>query len=295
MKDLVVNELLKAGRLLMAHPDLLLVFGIGYSLAFWLRSVAWLKLFNKKRVTVSNLYSLHMVSLLVNHLFPTKLGEVAKVYLLGREGYSSQKATSTVLYSRVIDLISLLINLFLFVTLSIKYISFDWQLFILPATIILTISVGIVWFSHWQWIKKFEVKFFNYLAQLQVALREIKFKQLLKAILLTIPSWMLEVSALAVVVKALSLEIGLIPLVVVNSFTIMAQVFHITPGGVGTYEASMSFALSLYGVDLETGLTIAVLTHSLKFIYSYLVGGLFTLRESINLMDIVRFKKKLVS
>ncbi|SDC77104.1 MULTISPECIES: lysylphosphatidylglycerol synthase transmembrane domain-containing protein [unclassified Candidatus Frackibacter] len=288
-----LDEILKAGKLLF-NPKLLLIFGLGYSLAFWLRSIAWLELFKKRNMETKDLFSLQMVSLLFNHIFPAKMGEVAKIYLLHRRDYSVAKATSTVVYSRVIDIISLIINVMIFSLLSISYISFDWKLLLLPLILITIILIGILIFSRWSLISKIQNKLFDYLLQLQQAFKEISFKQLVKAVLITIPSWILEVSAIMVVVSALGLDLGLIPLVVVNSFTIMTQVFHITPGGVGTYEASMAFILGLYGVDLELALSIAVLTHSLKFIYSYLIGGIFTLRESVKLVDIVRFKEKVI-
>ncbi|SJZ95186.1 lysylphosphatidylglycerol synthase transmembrane domain-containing protein [Selenihalanaerobacter shriftii] len=289
-----LKELIKAGRLLILNPKLLLIFAIGYSLAFWLRSIAWLELFKEKRVNIKDLFSLQMVSLLVNHVSPTKMGEMGKIYLLHQRGYTIAEATSTVVYSRVIDLISLMINVILFSLLSISYISFDWKLLILPLALITSILIGLLIFSRWSLISKIQNKLFNYLLKLQKAFKEISFKQLVKAVLITIPSWILEVSAIMIVTNTLGLDLGLIPLVVVNSFTIMTQVFHITPGGIGTYEASMAFVLGLYGVNWELALSVAVLTHSLKFLYSYIVGGAFTLYESVKLVDIVRFKEKVM-
>ena len=53
--------------------------------------------------------------------------------------------------------------------------------------------------------------------------------------------------------------------------------FHVTPGGIGVYEAAMTGALYAHGVPWEQGLALAVATHGLKFAYSYTVALAFTL------------------
>ena len=62
----------------------------------------------------------------------------------------------------------------------------------------------------------------------------------------------------------------------VMAFTILFQVFHLTPGGIGVYEASMTAALQVQGTPGGEALTLAVLTHGLKFAYAFGVGGLLT-------------------
>ena len=57
-----------------------------------------------------------------------------------------------------------------------------------------------------------------------------------------------------------------------TAFTIAFQGFQVTPGGIGLYEASLTAALSLYGVDPATALALALATHALKFAYSFAVG-----------------------
>ena len=63
----------------------------------------------------------------------------------------------------------------------------------------------------------------------------------------------------------------------VTAFTILFQVFHVTPGGIGVYEGVMTGALYAHGVPWEQGMALAVTTHGLKFAYSYTVALAFTL------------------
>ena len=80
-----------------------------------------------------------------------------------------------------------------------------------------------------------------------------------------------------VAAKALGVELSIAAAVAVTAFTILFQVFHVTPGGIGVYEAVMTGALYAHGVPWEQGLALAVATHGLKFAYSYTVALAFTL------------------
>ena len=80
-----------------------------------------------------------------------------------------------------------------------------------------------------------------------------------------------------VAAKALGVELSIAAAVSVTAFTILFQVFHLTPGGIGVYEAVMTGALYVHGVPWEQGLALAVATHGLKFAYSYTVALAFTL------------------
>ena len=77
--------------------------------------------------------------------------------------------------------------------------------------------------------------------------------------------------------RALGLELSLAAAAAVTAFTILFQVVHFTPGGIGVYEASMTAALQAQGMPGGEALTLAVLTHGLKFAYSFALGAPLTL------------------
>ena len=90
-------------------------------------------------------------------------------------------------------------------------------------------------------------------------------------------SWLLEAIVILVAANALGIELSIAAAVAVTAFTILFQVFHVTPGGIGVYEALMTGALYAHGVPWEQGMALAVTTHGLKFAYSYTVALAFTL------------------
>ena len=77
--------------------------------------------------------------------------------------------------------------------------------------------------------------------------------------------------------QATGIEISLWAAIAVTAFTILFQVCHVTPGGIGVYEASMTGAFYALGIPWEEGLALSLLTHGLQFAYSYTVAAAFTL------------------
>ncbi len=115
------------------------------------------------------------------------------------------------------------------------------------------------------------------LQHLRAELAAMSAGRIAKAALWTLPSWILEAAVLLVAAQALGADISLSAAIAVTAFIILFQVFHVTPGGIGVYEATMTGALYSLGAPWEQGLAVAVLTHGLKFAYSYTFAAAFTL------------------
>ena len=108
-------------------------------------------------------------------------------------------------------------------------------------------------------------------------LRRMSARQVGIAALWTVPAWLLEAGVVLVAAEALGVELSLVQAVAVTAFTIAAQAFQLTPGNVGVYQASMTGALYAIGIPPDQGLVLSVLTHGLKFAYSYTIAAAFTL------------------
>lgn len=100
-------------------------------------------------------------------------------------------------------------------------------------------------------------------------------------LVLTAASWILEGSVLYSAARVMGVELSITAAVWVTAMTVAGQVFHFTPGGIGTYESFMTGSLAAVGVPLETAFAVAVATHGFKFIYSYAAGGLLLWRAAV--------------
>lgn len=259
----------------LRSPMLISAVLIGYGSAFVLRSVAWKILLPSMSLTRS--VSILHASLLANHLAPIKAGEVLRPYLAIRQGVDAPSAISTTIVARVMDLMSLV-----FLT-SVLAPSLLWKQLTTPSTVAFAMVCGAGLIGS---LVIFQLRN-SVLSTVTLRIREISLsilrtpkKQLLSAALVTLPSWILEASVLLVAAQSLGTELTIQAAIAATAFTLIFQVVHITPGGVGVYEASMTAALAALGVPVNDALTIAIVAHALKFTYSFTVGTAFASIEA---------------
>ena len=303
------GEVLRAVGALAARPELLAFFVVGYSAAFLLRAIAWravlpgLPLFPAFRIL--------QASLLANHALPVKAGEALRPYLAARRGVPLADAAMTTVVSRLLDM-GCLILLSVGLLPVTAWTGSAGLALAVPAGLVAVAVVGVVWVRRLGLGRTKErggpapIRSKDILRQAQderippplrtpaggplrqiagvgealgQALRTVDGKAFVAAALWTLPSWVLEAAALVAAAEAFGAPLSVQAAVAVTAFTILFQVFHVTPGGLGMYEASMTGALILHGVPAEQALVLAVLTHGLKFAYAFTVGGAFALWE----------------
>ena len=261
-----------------AKPWLLVALVITYTGAFWLRAIAWRSLI-VHRVGLYRLFVPLQAGLLVNHLAPVKLGEFVRPLLAARYGVPIAEAATTTAVARVLDFAVLLV-----IAMSVGpfiLLTDGGEFWLRGLALSMAVIVGfgggllLIRRGHGQqWMPgPLRPRFGDFQSQL----KQVSGRQIAVAALFTLPSWILEAGVVFVAAKALGIELSIAAAIAVTAFTILFQVFHVTPGGIGVYEAVMTGALYAHGISLQEGLALAVATHGLKFAYSYSVSLLFTL------------------
>ena len=280
-------QLSAAVRSFWGQPWLPAVLVLTYTGAFWLRAVAWRSLI-VRRTSVFPLFVSMQAGLLVNHLAPLKLGELVRPLLAGRFGVPMAEAATTTAIARFLDFAVLLA--IAAVVGPIVSLSTEGGLWlrglVLPAGVMLGCGAALVLVRrgrnhHWlpgPLRSRFDV--------LRSQLGQVSGRRVASAALWTLPGWVLEAGVILVAAKALGIELSVAAAVAVTAFTILSQAFHVTPGGIGVYEAVMTGALHAHGVPWQQGLALAVATHGLKFAYSYTVALAFTLTAAGKLPEL---------
>lgn len=272
------SQLKSALHQLGDKPWLVAILLFTYTGAFLLRAVAW-------RVLTSNgihLYQLFVSiqsGLLVNHLAPVKLGEIVRPLLAARYGMPVAEAAGTTAVARYLDFAVLLaIAGVVGPAVSLTAGMDIWlEGLALPAAVILGCGSALLIMRQHRWFGRLPAPLRSRFELLREQLRRVSVRQVMLALLWTLPSWVLEAAVLIVAANALGVELAIAAAISVTAFTILFQVFHFTPGGIGVYEAVMTGALYAHGIPWEQGPALAVATHGLKFAYSYTVALAFTL------------------
>ena len=271
-------ELAHAVATLGQRPELLATLLVSYTAAFALRAVAWRQLMTT-RSGMFGLFTCLQAALLANHVLPFKLGEAARPLLAARQGAPLSEAAATTAVARLLDFGCLILIAAVCGGLATSLDGrADWlRSLAIPVVVVAGAGTALAMLRYRTFDRVLPQFLRGSINDLRTQLAQISAGRILSAALWTLPSWVLEAGVLLVAAEALGVELSVAALIGVTAFTILFQVFHVTPGGIGVYEASMTGALFAMGVPWQEGLALAVLTHGLKFAYSYTVAAVFTL------------------
>ncbi len=270
-----------------ARPLWLLLFLVAYTAAFLLRAVAWRVLLGPGG-GIYRLFVAIQAALLANHLLPFKLGELVRPIVAHRSGVPLVQATATTAVARMLDLAALVVIAGLvgpFVSLSTGD-DFWMQAMAFPALALLAAVVLLEVIRRWGLETRLPAPVLRRFTEFRSQLKQVSAARIVHAALWTLPSWVLEASVLFAVARVLGIELSITAAIAITAFTILFQIFHLTPGGIGVYEGVMSGALYAHGIPFEEGLALAALTHALKFAYSYTVSLAFTLTAARHLPEL---------
>jgi uncharacterized membrane protein YbhN (UPF0104 family) len=274
--------LLGAIKRLLNSKESFMTIIIVYTLAFLTRTISW-KLYVGINMTFRRSFFAIMYSLLVNHLLPIKVGDLVRIGIATyKTNLTIKKATESVFVMRILDLLFLgfFSGIGLIVYLGIIKITFLFLLLVLLAVVILSYVLISRFKNH--------SKLMNIYRSVIEGVSGIRGFVIISLIGF---SWILEGIVVYKVGMLLYQPISFLQAVWVNSITVAGQIFQLTPGGLGTYEAVMSWSLISLDFDEKYAYSIAVVTHTTKFLYSYAFGFLLILIFPISVNQIRRWIK----
>ncbi|WP_349290974.1 lysylphosphatidylglycerol synthase transmembrane domain-containing protein [Brevibacillus sp. NL20B1] len=246
---------------LLHHPFTLAGMALLYGMAFCLRAFAW-KWYVNKDVAFSVFLYAQFYSLFINHVLPVKAGDAVRIGLLAKEkDVQWDESLHSVVVMRSLDL--LVLAAYAGIGVFWMGLAYAWTTLFLVAGIG---AAGLVVLLRWG-MKKPLLK--KHVQIVKTAFTGPKGWFICAAIA---ASWGLEAFVVLGVTNALSIDLSVLKGLWVNSMTIAGQLFHFTPGGLGTYESVMTFSLVTAGVGWQQAYEVALLTHGWKFAFSYLAG-----------------------
>jgi uncharacterized membrane protein YbhN (UPF0104 family) len=233
-------------------------------------------------VSTGTLFSVLQTSLFLNHVLPLKGGEVARPLLGARHGVPLADAVSTTVLCRLLDFLSLVILAVALVPAVRGTGSMAFPVLFMGTLVTGALAALLV--LRWrvpQWTPSIAL---TRTARVHAVLQALRPWRVALALPVVLVSWVLEGAVLYGAAQLLGVEISVRVAVGATAFTILFQVLHFTPGGLGVYEAAMTAALAGQGVASDEALALAVLTHVMKFAYSFTVGAGFAAGEMVALL-----------
>jgi glycosyltransferase AglD len=248
-------------KAIIQSPFILFTILTVYLLSFCLKALAW-KWYLNDRPRFSTCLLGVLYSLFVNHLLPIKAGDLVRMKIMStREDISGEDAAHSVIILRLLDMICLIG----FTLIGLFVLEVDFKIpipLITIGSIVLVLAIVIV------------VRFFPAFLKRQFELFKQAFRGRNGMVIFTAIgfSWILEGVVLYGTVIVYNGNLSILEAVFANSVTVSGQIFQITPGGIANYESFLVFALRLFGFAIQEGYTIAIVTHAVKFFFSYAAG-----------------------
>ncbi|CAN5157553.1 lysylphosphatidylglycerol synthase transmembrane domain-containing protein [soil metagenome] len=260
-----------------------------FTLAIVLRALRWWSLFERsQRPPLRAIGYALLIGYFFNNILPARAGEAARVIALHRRASIPKAQTvGTVVVERLFDVLALLIILFA---------SYPWlpeiswlraaALFgVVVVTVLLTLIFVVVRYDeraiHWLLSPLRRIRREGVAERLEaaavnatrglVALRSPRIA--LRAMLLTIASWVTLGVSYAILTNAFALEVPLVAGMLVTVAINLSLVLPSSPAALGVFEAATVVALRAFDVPHAEALSYALVLHLLNLVPFLVIGA----------------------
>lgn len=275
------------------------------------RAFRWKVMLNpiKEGINSLNLFSAVMIGYAANSALPIpRLGELLRPYVISKkENLSFSSVFATIVIERILDLI-FLIFLFgvSFITLSKKIVNIlpndinPNNLIILVLLFVLILLTSFYPPFFLLIINKIikpislnvSIKLLNIFEKFKLGLIVIKKPSAyVRLIFDSFVIWFLYAVPLYITFFAFEfqndLHLGIVDAFMLLIISGIGVTIAPTPGAIGVYHILVSTAMvQLYGIPKEVGLAYATVVHIINYLLQIIVGGIYFMRENINIGSI---------
>lgn len=240
---------------------------------------------------------------LASNVLPARLGEVISVVLLvGEEPVSAARALSTLIVSRLLDLLTLLVilvGLLPFVQLPVEMTAAAQSLGIVAllasgAIVFLSfrraalIGLAEKAFSHVRLLDRPGV--YESLGHLLDGFATLRRRSGIWLIGVTMIAWAAVISAAWFCAQAFHLDVPLTAVIFANIVVALGMLVPSSPGYVGVFHYLVTVALAPFGVPKELALGYAIIWHGMNYLTLSATGMIALAAHGISLSQIVRYR-----
>ena len=260
-----------------------------YNINWFLRGYRWKKIleYTGYKIRLVDSISITVLGNFINIITPAKIGDFVRAYILKRDNNTDiSKGLASVVVDRILDFLIVSILSYISFYIISKTVSLPERIGILVNDSIYILIIGLVITTLIiRYIMKNMMKKYEYISNL-LNLRRIIYLSIISVIL-----WISELSTIIILFYSLNLEINIYLLTMAVMVANLTKALPLTPGGIGTYEATIAIILATGGLPYSLGLTIGILEHGIKNLYTILLGSFSLSYNGININNLIELKK----
>jgi len=276
---------------------------IAQAACFFLKGTAWryLLLPAKKSISPLSTTAVLIIGLMVNNLFPAKMGELARAYLLGeKEKLPKSLCLSTLLVEHLLDILVLLA----FLLVLLPFVSLPSWLRtsgIMVGGSALTFMVALFFLMRREekslnWIcrlagflpGRFQERARSLARNVFQGLRVVTGRYLFYSLAFLGGMWSMVSLIAYLVMAAFGLFLPIQAAVMVTVFAAFGKIIPSAPGAIGTFHYLVILVLGSFGVGKETALAYALVLHALSFLMEIFLGFALLLAGNLSFSRITR-------
>ena len=285
--------------------NILIVAPLSFLLVFALlcRAYAWRIILDEK-ISLSQSFLIINAGYFVNTILPFRIGELARVYLLLPSGFSFWSAIPTILVERIIDLGFALSLFFIGLPFALDFSHDIFTLYLLVGVVVFGIVILILLVKNkekvYRWLENLDLiggrvksrlidLVRSILSSLETLTDPLKFAKVFIGMVL---SWGLSLLFQYLLLKAFIPEANLIMAVFAIGAVAIGISIPSSPGNIGLYEASITLALTAFGIDRSIAFSYALTSHLLNLTVTTIFGSFGLVKEGYSLRDVWQYSKQ---
>ena len=286
----------------VAKPSFLFLSFLIYSFTFLILTARWKRILSGIGVKIPLLsaYQAFVAGTLLSDVTPSRLGDFSRPYLI-KKYMDMGQGFASVAIDRYIDILTILclssVGFLLLYTKEILSGKTVIYMFLSFSILIFFFLIGtlLLWFKRAQIInfttgvikrakKKFNFIFLNqlnsFLLEFDEGMSIVKrpLQLLTFSILLTFLAWVTHALRVSLIAQSVDYSISFIFLFCLLPAISALSLIPVSPAGLGLVEGGLAALLSLFGIPLHVGLSIALLDRALTVFFHILVGSRYSTR-----------------
>ena len=273
-----------------------------------LRALRWGYLLRPiKKIAFPNLFAGVIIGFMANNVLPARMGEIVRAYIIGRsERISKSSSFATVVVERLFDgftVLGLLLAVMVFITFPPGNLYFKKGLQVAGYISILIYGITFIilfiikkrtnWFLKLAsvLIRPFSSRLTehgisNILSFKEGLLSVESFKTVVITFIYSLFIWGVFAYAIYLAGLSFGITLSISASLLILVAICLAMIIPSTPGFIGTYHASVTYALILYSVPSEKALGLSIVFHATNYIPITLAGFLYLWRHQLSLKGI---------
>jgi uncharacterized protein (TIRG00374 family) len=257
-----------------------------------------------KRVPVKRLFPVVVIGYMGNNIFPFRIGELLRAYVLKRdEEVSISSSLATIVVERIFDGLTMLLFAVI-ALLTAPFLSDLLRLGVLLGGLVFVSALGVFLFlaarpataarlynplidrlvPH-----RFRDKLRGFIERFMRGLAALRdFKDVLLIFAVSIGIWLLETVMYWFVMQAFNLQLSFFTLMLLNGVVNLVTTLPTAPGGLGTFELSGIWTLETFGLLKSRATAYVLVLHATLWLPVTLLGFYYMIREGLRWSDVTK-------